>query len=143
MSKIAQTVATSKTVEVEYPDIEGFVVLLSYIPREELTKIQKRSTKIVFSRTTHQREEQIDNDTFLREYSDHAIKGWKGLKAKYLHKLYPADTSGLKDDEEIPYSQEDAYELLKVSTEFDNFITDCMRNVETFANNQKEEAVKN
>ena len=57
--------------------------------------------------------------------------------------LFPADISDLDPEEEIEYDEEDALELLKQSTVFDQFITDCMNDFEAFSRKKEEDDVKN
>ena len=47
--------------------------------------------------------------------------------------LMPVDISGIDGKENIEYSSEDAIELLKNSTVFDQFITDTMNDFEQFS----------
>lgn len=143
MSKIGDLTA-SLTIEAEFPDIEGFIVNLHYLDRKELTAMRKRTTVIKFSKTTRQREEEIDNDKFLEEYASAAIKGWKGLKVKDLSMLLPVDLSKAPNlNEEIPYTEEEALDLLSNSTTFDQFVTDCMNDYEMFSKKSKDKIVKN
>jgi len=143
MSKIKNLIAKETTSWVEFPDIEGFKIELVYLNREDLQKIRNRSLTFKFNKRTRQREEEIDNDKFLEAYSEKAIKGWKGLKAKHLPVLFPADISSMDPEENIEYDEEDALELLKNSTIFDQFITDCMNDFEQFSVKKAEEDSKN
>ena len=45
----------------------------------------------------------------------------------------PADISQVDSEEEIEYSSEDAIDLLKNSTLFDQFVTDSMNDFEQFS----------
>ena len=143
MSKIASLMATETVVDVEFPDVEEFVISLVYLNREDLLKIRNSSLTFKFNKRTRQREEEIDNDKFLAAYTDKAIKGWKGLKVKHLPLLLPVDISGDNGEEEIPYSQEEALSLITNSTVFDQFITDTMNEFEQFSITKKETDVKN
>ena len=78
MSKIASLMATETVVDVEFPDIEGFIISLVYLNREDLVKIRNQSLTFKFNKRTRQREEEIDNDKFLAAYTEKAIKDWKG-----------------------------------------------------------------
>ena len=143
MSKLKNLIAKETTSWVEFPDIEGFKIELVYLNREDLQKIRNRSLTFKFNKRTRQREEEIDNDKFLEAYSEKAIKRWKGLKAKHLPVLFPADISSMDPEENIDYDEEDALELLKNSTIFDQFITDCMNDFEQFSVKKAEEDAKN
>ena len=143
MSKIAGLRAQETTIEVEYPEIDGFIVSLIYLNRDDLTKIRNRSLTYKFNKRTRQREEEIDNDKFLEEYTKRAIKGWKGLCVKDLPQLLPIDMSNVDPNEEIIYNETEALELIKNSTVFDQFITDAMQDYEKFTIEAKEQEIKN
>ena len=143
MSKIAGLRAQETTIEVEYPEIDGFIVSLIYLNRDDLTKIRNRSLTYKFNKRTRQREEEVDNDKFLDEYTKRAIKGWKGLHVKDLPQLLPIDMSNADPNEEISYNENEALELIKNSTVFDQFITDCMQDYEKFTIENKEQEIKN
>ncbi len=143
MSKIKNLIAEQSSVWVEYPDIDGFEVNLKYLTREDLMKIRNASLTYKFNKRTRQREEEIDNDRFLENYAEKAILGWKGLKVKHMPALMPVDISGIDGEDDIEYSSEDAIELLKNSTVFDQFITDTMNDFEQFSKKKAAADVKN
>jgi len=143
MSKLKNLIAKETTSWVEFPDIDGFMIELVYLNRDDLMKIRNRSLTFKFNKRTRQREEEIDNDKFLEAYSEKAIKNWKGLKAKHLPILFPADISAMDPEENIEYDEEDALELLKNSTIFDQFITDSMNDFEQFSKKKAEDDEKN
>ncbi len=143
MSKIASLHAQETTIEVEYQEIDGFVISLVYLNRDDLMKIRNRSLTYKFNKRTRQREEEIDNDKFLDEYTKKAIKGWKGLFVKDLPQLLPIDMTNADASEEITYNEVEALELIKNSTVFDQFITDAMQDYEQFTIEDKEQEIKN
>ena len=143
MSKISKLIAKETTAWVEFPDIDGFEVNLRFLSREDLMKIRSQALTFKFNKRTRQREEEVDNDKFLEAYSEKAIKGWSGLKYKNLPLLFPADISGANGEEEIEYSPEEALELLKNSTLFDQFVTDAMNDFEQFSKTKAETNEKN
>ena len=143
MSKIKNLIAEQSSVWVEYPDIDGFEVNLKYLTREDLMKVRNAALTYKFNKRTRQREEEIDNDRFLENYAEKAIMGWKGLKVKHMPALMPVDISGMDVEEDIEYSNEDAIELLKNSTVFDQFITDAMNDFEQFSKKKAETDSKN
>jgi len=143
MSKIKNMIAEQSSIWVEYPDIEGFEVNLAYLTREDLMKIRNASLTYKFNKRTRQREEEVDNDRFLENYAEKAIISWKGLKVKHMPALMPVDISGMDANDDIEYSNEDAIELLKNSTVFDQFITDTMNDFEQFSKKKAETDAKN
>ena len=143
MSKIKNLIAEQSSVWVEYPDIDGFEVNLQYLTREDLMKIRNASLTYKFNKRTRQREEEIDNDRFLENYAERAIVNWRGLKVKHMPALMPVDISGIDGEDDIEYSNDDAIELLKNSTVFDQFITDTMNDFEQFSKKKAETDTKN
>ena len=143
MSKIASLMATETVVDVEFPDVEEFVISLVYLNREDLVKIRNQSLTFKFNKRTRQREEEIDNDKFLAAYTEKAIKDWKGLKVKHLPMLLPVDISAMYAEEPIEYSIEEARDLITNSTIFDQFVTDTMNEFEQFSITKRETDEKN
>ena len=135
--------ATETVVDVEFPDVDGFIISLVYLTREDLMKIRNTSLTFKFNKRTRQREEEIDNDKFLAEYTRRAVKSWKGLKVKHLPNLLPVDISAMNGEESLEYSEEEAIDLITNSTVFDQFITDTMNEFEQFSVTKKETDVKN
>jgi hypothetical protein len=143
MSKISNLIAKETVIDVEFPDIDGFIIKLVYLGRDDLLKIRNASLTYKFNKRTRQREEEVDNEKFIEEYARRAIKGWIGLRVKSLPKLLPVDISSMDPNDEVVYSEEDALDLLKSSTVFDQFVTDAMNDYEKFSINKRETDVKN
>lgn len=122
----------SKTVSIEFPGLQGFEVKLTYLAREELLKLRNRSVKQVLNKKTRAYEEQLDNDKFLTEYCKAIIKGWKGLKYKYLEELLLVDTSGVDPEDELVWNDENAELLMKNSGDFDNWVSETVGELENF-----------
>ena len=143
MSKIGNLIAKETATWVDFPEIDGFEINLIYLTRDDLMKVRNRALTYKFNKRTRQREEEVDNDKFLEAYAEKAIKGRRGLKVKHLPILLPVDISTLDGEENVEYTEDDALDLLKNSTIFDQFITDCMNDFEQFSTMKKEEDVKN
>jgi len=143
MSKISNLIAKETVIDVEFPDIDGFIIKLVYLGRDDLLKIRNASLTYKFNKRTRQREEEVDNEKFIEEYDRRAIKGWTGLRVKSLPKLLPVDISSMDPNDEVVYSEEDALDLLKSSTVFDQFVTDAMNDYEKFSINKRETDAKN
>ena len=143
MSKIKNLIAKETTSWIPFPDVDGFEVHLRFLAREDLLKIRNQSLTFKFNKRTRQREEEIDNDRFLEAYAGKSIMGWRGLKIKHLPMLLPVDISGADVNEEVEYSEEEAIDLLKSSSIFDQFITDAMNDFEQFSKKKADEAAKN
>lgn len=143
MSIISKVKIEEKAIEVEYPDIDGFKIEIVYLSRDVLAKIRNKSLKVKFNRVSRQKEEEVDNDLFLRNYSDRVIKGWSGLKIKHLPKLLACDIKGMNGEDLVPHTPDDAHDLLKNSIDFDRFITDTLNDLDAFNSTKNETEIKN
>lgn len=123
----------SKTVEVDYPGFPGFKLQLSFLSRETLLNIRKKSTKTTFK--NRQTTEEFDEDAFIQYYTQNAIKGWSGFKLAYLEQLAPVDLSGQDLDADLPYSEDNALSLMKSSSIFDAFVSDQVSDLGNFSTN--------
>jgi hypothetical protein len=121
----------SKSVEVEYPGMPGFVVDLAFLSRETLLNIRKKSTKTTFK--NRQAGEEFNEDLFLQLYVENAVKGWKGFKLAYLEQLAPVDLTGQDLDSELEYTAENALYLMKNSSNFDGFISEQVADLGNFS----------
>lgn len=121
----------SKAVEIEYPGMPNFKLEISFLSRETLLGIRKKSTKSTFK--GRQVVEELNEDTFLELYVENSIKGWSGLKLAYLEQLVPVDLSGHKDlEEELEYSKDNALMLMKNSGDFDSFVSNTVSDLGKF-----------
>lgn len=121
----------SKTVEFDYPGSDGFKVKLCYLAREELVKLRGRCVSQVFNRKTRGYEEQLDDEKFLTEYTKSVIKGWTGLKMKYLKSLVLISDVD-NQDQTLPFTQENVEVLMKNSSDFDTWVTEQVGELENF-----------
>lgn len=124
----------SKTVEVEYPGMPEFKIQLSFLSRETLQNIRKKSTKTTFK--NRQPLEELNDELFLDLYVKASIKGWSGFKLQYLEQLAPVDLSGQDLDAELEYSEENALYLMKNSANFDSFISEQVTDLGNFSTNK-------
>jgi hypothetical protein len=122
----------SKVLDMEVPGHPGFKVSLCFLSREELTKIRKKATKTKFNNRTRTVEESLDEDMFLKLYTDSTIKNWSGLTLEVLEKLTLVDIQSQDKKAELTHTQEDAYVLMKNSAEFDGFISDAVGDLTNF-----------
>lgn len=121
----------SKSVQVEYPGMPGFIVDLAFLSRETLLSIRKKSTKTTFK--NRQAAEDFNEDLFLQLYVENAVKGWKGFKLSYLEQLAPVDLSDKNMDDELGYTAENALYLMKNSSNFDAFISEQVSDLGNFS----------
>ncbi|MEO1944957.1 MAG: hypothetical protein ABGY11_11715 [Candidatus Thioglobus sp.] len=133
---LASLMTPSKTVSLEFPGHDGFCVDLCYLAREELIKLRKKCLSTKFNRTTHQPEEELNDDKFLVEYCKAVIKGWKGLKFSYLEEFLLVDVSDFSPTDELPHTKDNAELLMRNSTVFDNWVTNTIGELENFTGNK-------
>ena len=126
----------SKTVAVEFPRFKDMTVDLCYLAREELVKLRKKCLTTKWDKKTHQPIEEFDDEKFIVEYCKAVIKGWKGLKYRYLEELLLVDISELDPDDELPYTQENAELLMKNASDFDSWLTETVGDLENFTSNK-------
>lgn len=120
----------SKSTEVEFPGYPGFKLNLSFLSREELTKIRKKATKTEFK--NRQPVETLNDEVFLSLYVSSCVKGWDGLKFSYLEQLAPVDVSAQNSDDLLGYSEENALYLMKASADFDAFVSETVTDLANF-----------
>jgi hypothetical protein len=123
----------SKSVEVEYPGMPGFKINLSFLSRETIINIRKKSTKTTFK--NRQPQEELNDELFLQLYVEQAVKGWTGLKIRYLEQLAPVDVSKLDPEDELNYTSENALYLMKNSSDFDSFVSEQVGDLGNFSMN--------
>ena len=129
---LASLMTPSKTVSVDFPGYSGFSVDLCYLAREELVKLRKRCISTKWNKKTHQPEEDLDEEKFIVEYTKAVIKGWKGLKYRYLEELLLVDVGELDPDDELPWTSDNAELLMKNATSFETWVTEAVGDLENF-----------
>ena len=106
------------------------MISVSFLSRETLQTIRKKSTKTTFK--NRQPVEELNDDLFLELYVKGSIKGWKGLKMSYLEQLAPVEVSASKPED----NEENALQLMKASTNFDAFISEQVTDLSAFTANK-------
>ena len=122
----------SKTTWVEFPGLDGFEVELANLSRKELVNLRKKCTQSKFNRKTRAFEETLDDEKFVKEFSESTIKNWKGLKLSYLEDLILVDLKGQNLEDEMEHTLENALVLVENSSEFDNWLNEVVFDLENF-----------
>jgi hypothetical protein len=104
---------------------------LSFLSREILLNVRKKSTKTTFK--NRQPQEEFNEDLFLQLYTENAIKGWSGFKLKYLEQLAPVDLTGQDLEDFLEFTNENALYLMKNSSNFDAFISEQVSDLANFS----------
>ena len=124
----------SKSLEVEYPGMPDFKLSLAFLSRETLQTVRKKASKTSFK--NRQPVEELNDELFLELYVKATVKGWTGLKLKYLEQLAPVDLSGQDLEAELAYSEENALFLMKNSSNFDSYISEQVTDLGNFSTNK-------
>ena len=120
-----------QSAEIDFPGFEGFTIILNYLGREKLAEI--RRSCVTKKLNKGQLEETIDFDKFNSQYSAAVIKGWKGLKLKYVSQMMLVDIpEGNSEEDELPYTPENADFLLRNAADFDAFVSATLSDLSNF-----------
>jgi len=128
-----------KTAWVEFPGLDNFEVELANLSRKELLSLRKKCTSNKFNRKTRAFEEVMDDDKFVKEFSQATVKGWKGLKLKYLEDLILVNLEGQDLESEMAYTVDNALILVENSGEFDNWLNEVVFDLENFRSRQQKD----
>lgn len=124
-----------KVVTFEFPGFDGVTFDLAFLAKEELIKIQELCTTKRVNKKTRQMEDHFDSDKFQEIFIKRTIKGWTGLKIKYLKELVLINTSGVDEEEEVEYTPDQAVTLMKNSNTLDNWISEQVGDLGNFMDN--------
>lgn len=136
ISNLSDLLTPSKGASIEYPGFAGFNLNLTYLSKDEMLKIRKKSVNTKFDRKTRQPIEELDEKLFLEEYTKAVIKGWSGFKMSYVAQMLPIDEDKITNpNAELPYSQDNAVILMEQSSEFDNWLAETVNDLANFTKN--------
>lgn len=130
--KLTDLMVDTKSAWIDFPGSPGFSVEVCNLSRKELVSLRKRCVSQKFDRKTRQMVEDLDEDKFVMEFAKATIKGWKGLKLKYLEDLLLVDLKDHDPEAEVEYAKEQAEVLVQNSTEFDNWINEVVFDLANF-----------
>lgn len=132
----------TKSAWLDFPGCPGFQIEVCNLSRKELINLRKRCVAQKFDRKTRQMVEELDEDKFVVEFAKATIKGWKGLKLKYLEDLILVDLNNQDEEQELEYDAEQAEVLVQNSTEFDNWINEVVFDLANFRRGGKGDALE-
>ena len=132
----------TKTTWVEFPGLDNFEVELANLSRKELLALRKRCTENKFNRKTRGFEESLNDEKFVKEFTESTVKNWKGLKLTYLEDLLLVDLSGQDSQSELPYTEENAKQLVDNSSEFDNWLNEVVFDLDNFRSEESKKNIK-
>ena len=130
---LAKLIVPVSYTEMEYPGSPDFMVRLAYLTKDELMKLRDKCTSQKLNKKTRAMEEEVNSDQFQEMYIAAILKGWTGLKYKYLKTMVPVDLSSVEDEDEcLEFSTANAELLMKNAVDFDSWITSVLDDVENF-----------
>ena len=122
----------TKTTWVEFPGLDGFEVELANLSRKELVALRKKCTTQKFNRKTRAFEETLDDDKFVKEFTNSTVQGWKGLQLGFLEDLVLVDLKNQDTSSLLEYTEDNALLLVENSSEFDNWLNEVVFDLENF-----------
>ena len=130
----------TKTTWVEFPGLDNFEVELANLSRKELLALRKRCTENKFNRKTRGFEESLNDEKFVKEFTEATVRNWRGLKLTYLEDLLLVDLKGQDEKALLPYSDENAQQLVENSSEFDNWLNEVVFDLDNFRSSESRQS---
>ena len=131
-----------KVVTFDFPGCEGFTVDLAFLSKESNQSLIKKCQKTTVDRKTRQIVENFDDELFLELYVDAILKGWKGLKMKYLEEIVLVEIPKIDREKELEYTKNNALDLMKASAIFDQWVSDIISDLGNFTTNSTKKKSK-
>ena len=133
MSKLSSMLTNKLEAWIEMEGFDGFEVKISYLSRDELSKIRNTVTRVSWSPKTRQKEENIDTELFVSEFVKAAVLEWKGFTVKHALRLLPIEIpDGVSENDEIEFLQEEAIALATNSVIFDSWLNEVVFDLANF-----------
>jgi hypothetical protein len=137
MLDLKTLVIDTKSVWMDFPDLEGFEVQVANLSRKEINRVRKDCTVTKFDRQSRVPMETLNDEKFIKEFARATVKGWKGLKLDYLQTLILIDVEGQDLEEELVYTVANAELLVSGSTEFDQWLNEVVFDLDNFRTEPK------
>tara|TARA_R110001592_G_scaffold40950_1_gene134229 strand:- start:4361 stop:4810 length:450 start_codon:yes stop_codon:yes gene_type:complete len=138
--ELKSLLVNSKTTWVEFPGLDEFEVELANLSRKELLALRKRCTENKFNRKTRGFEESLNDEKFVKEFTEATVKNWRGLKLTYLEDLLLVDLKGQDEAALLPYSDDNAQQLVENSSEFDNWLNEVVFDLDNFRSSESRQS---
>jgi len=127
-----------KSAWVSFPGLNGFEVEIAYISRPELQKLRKTCMVTKFVKRSPVTD--LDEDKYVDKFTSKTVLAWKGLNLENLEKLMPVKVPD--DFKELEHSSENAAILVKNSSEFDDWLTEAVFDLENFRGERETKPVE-
>jgi len=121
-----------KTVTFDFPGCEGLTFDLAFLSKESNQVLLKKCQRQKIDSNTRQPIEELDEDLFLKLYVRAIIKGWSGFKNIYLKELVLVKIPKGEEEKLLPYTDDNALELMKSSVVLDTWISGVISDLGKF-----------
>lgn len=133
MNSLSSLILTTKATTIPFPGLEGFSVSISAVSRDLSKKLREESETTKMDPRLKMPIKELNEDLFVENFVKAAVKGWTGLKYKYLQDLLLVDLSSVEDLEaEVEFNLENAVQLVKNSQIFDAWLNEAVFNLANF-----------
>lgn len=138
---IEEVAVSESSVTLDFPDVNKATITIARISADTLQDIRKKSvTGKMMDFATKQFIDKIDDEKFLRLYSDVVIIDWTGLKAKHLKELMLCRIPADQEETVVLPTADNKYMLMAKSPTIDSFISSTLQSVALF--NEEMEAAE-
>jgi hypothetical protein len=127
-----------RTLWVKY--LDNFEIEIRYLPRSELSRLVERSKETTWDKKDHTKVERMNSDSFYTNFINKVIVTWKGLTALTLAKMIPVKIDD--PNQEIDFSFENAFTLIKNAYDFDVFLQNTCMDLDKFSGERLEDEKK-
>lgn len=131
MINLKDLVIDTREVEVAFPGFETFKVKLRFVSRVTSKRILEESEVKEF-KAGHLINVRRDEEKFSDKFVEHCITGWSGLTLDILSHLLLIGDVEQDPSTEVPYSHDNAVQLLRNSVAFNTFIDSTVFDLDCF-----------
>ena len=130
--ELSSLLASTKKIKMPFPGKEGFIVTIAYISKEVMRSIAEKCKTVGFDSKSGQATETLDEELFIKLYTEKSLVDWQGLKYEYLTDLILVEESSLPKEGFLEYTPTSAVTLVSNSKAFDSWITGIMSDISLF-----------
>jgi len=140
--ELKKLMVDTKSAWVDFPGLDGFSVEVVNLSRKELNGLRKRCTGQKFDRKSRAVVETLDEDKFIKEFSESTLKNWKGLTLEHLETLILIEVGDQDPASEVEFTVDNAEVLVTNSTEFDTWLNEVVFDLDNFRGGSKGSSAK-
>lgn len=126
----------------DFPELEGFKILLRYCRKSEMRKMLEDCTEKRTDLMTGETKEETNSEEFKKEICKNIIIDWAGLTIGMLKKLIPLDEAALAetgyvDTDLVACDLESKMMLMNESFTFDRWLNTAVSDIRKFKEDQQ------